>query len=436
MELLMADIFATNPYGQPVKRTSLLEGFNQGADTVFNLYDKKYKNQQEAAKAQYAQSTLDDSIAAANAKNQADTQYYPQQQLFKTQQEMFKTQQEEQTVKEIMARTGLSYAQAREAAARTGLIDTQQQVLANPFTQTHNMIQQWQQLPTDSHEKIMLGSLLDGSASAGQMFPSAASKGGGKAGTMTGTLPGLGAPGWVRDPRMGSTRGGAGGTYINPNSGEIVSSDTATQAARDQRAIAGTENVKQYIDTIIDTLPKYQTLGSQAGLWKDRLSNFAFGTKYLGPDKNALGNAAIKASAEGFLNTFQLNATEGNVQTAMDILKPEFGESGEGYKARVVTQLSDFAKQQQRARDRLGEGTTVGQAPASPAQLGYFTRNSVSDPSILMPQQAQGATQPSTQEETAQIPQFNTPDEFRAWFQLQSPAMQAQIAAKLPKKGQ
>jgi hypothetical protein len=114
----MSDIFETNPYGNPVKKTPLFQGFYSGAESMGNLLNKGYQNQQDAAKAQYAQSTLGDSIAAANAKNQADAQYYPQQQQFKTQQEMFKVQQEEQTVKEIMARTGLSYAQAREVGAR------------------------------------------------------------------------------------------------------------------------------------------------------------------------------------------------------------------------------------------------------------------------------------------------------------------------------
>jgi hypothetical protein len=428
--LIMADIFATNPYGQPVKRTSLLGGFNQGANTALDFFNKSYQNQEEAAKAQYAQNTLADSIAAANAKNQADTLYYPQQQALKT-------QQAEAAIKEIQARTGLTYAQAKQVAAQTGLIgaqtgmvNTQQQVLANPFTQTHNMIQQWQSLPVDSHERIMLGSLLDGSATAGQMFPSMGSKG--RAGTMTGTLPGLGAPGWTRDPRMGSTRGGAGGTYINPNTGQVVSSDTATQASRDQRAIAGTENVKQYVDTIIDTLPKYQTLGSQAQLWKQGASNYLLGTDYPGPTKKALGDSAIKASAEGFLNTFQLNSTEGNVNTAMGILRPVFGESGANYKARVITQLSDFAKQQQRAENRLAGGTPVGQAEAAPAQLGYFTRNSVSDPSVLGIQQPTQNTAPaSTQPESIQIPQFNSKEEFRAWFSLQKPDVQAQVASQL-----
>lgn len=198
---------------------------------------------------------------------------------------------------------------------------------------------------------------------------------------------------------MGTTRGGAGGTYVNPMTGQVVSSDTGTQASRDQRAIAGTDNVKQYVDTITATLPKYQTLGAQSDLWKQKLSNFALGTNYKGPTEQALGDAAIKASAEGFLNTFQLNATEGNVNTAMDILRPRFGESGDNYKNRVNTQLDDFVKQQKRAESRLAGGTSVGQTDASPAQLDYFRANSVSDPSVWgMQQQAQGAPAQSMQQ--------------------------------------
>lgn len=392
----MPNIFATNPYGQPIKNTSIFDT----ANATLDLLNKGYRNQQSAAQTQYAQDTLRDAIAAANAKSQADAQFYPQQQ-------MFKTQQDEATVREIQARTGLTYAQAKEAAAQAGLISTQQQVLANPFTPTGNMIKQWQNLPVDSPEKMALGSILDSSGLGGGMFPTGATMPGAKgsqatksnAAMMTGPLPGLGGAGWVRDPRFGSTRGGGGGTYINPATGQVVSTDTATQASRDQRAIAGTENVKQYVNTITNTLPKYQTLGSQASLWKDKLSNYVLGTHKQAPTDQALGDAAIKASAEGFLNTFQLNATEGNVNTAMEILKPRFGESGDNYKARVISQLTDFAKQEQRAQDRLAGGNLVGQTTPSPMSLGYFRANSVSDPSVWgLQQQSQSAVQQPTQQ--------------------------------------
>lgn len=422
----MADIFSTDPYGRQVNRPGLFKSIMGSANSTMDLFNKGYQNQQEAAKAQYAQNTLGDSIAAANAKNQADAQYYPQQQ-------MYKTQQEEQTVKEIMARTGLTYAQAKEAAAQTGLINTQQQVLANPFTQTHNMIQQWQQLPTDSHEKIMLGSLLDGGA-AGQMFPSKGSTG---SKPMTGTFPGLGAPGWVRDQRFGPTRGGGGGTYTDPNTGQMVSTDTTASTTQDQATTGAVQRVAPLIEDIRQKQSKFLTLGGQSALYKARLGNFAFGGESPLPTEYATAQADTELAAEGLIKAYGLKVTDQSLNMVKSAIKPLMGENPGFYNARMLNTLNAIKKNQGEAEQRLNSGIPVGQTATSPAQYGYFTRNSVSDPGILgTQQQTQEAAQPSTPQQAIQIPQFNNPDEFRAWFQLQSPDMQAQIAAQLPKKGQ
>jgi hypothetical protein len=47
------------------------------------------------------------------------------------------------------------------------------------------------------------------------------------------------------------------------------------------------------------------------------------------------------------------------------------------------------------------------------------------------PQQAAPQQQQGSQQQAMQIPQFNSKEEFRAWFQLQSPDVQAQITAQL-----
>jgi hypothetical protein len=254
------------------------------------------------------------------------------------------------------------------------LVNTQERNTRNPFMQTSEMLKMFESLPDGSQEKIALGGILDNTF-AGGLFPRANSRTAKNAApVMNGTFPGLGAP-WQRDPRFGSTRGGAGGTYTNQNTGEIVSTDTNTQASRDQRTIAGTENVKQYVGEIRKNLPQFQTLTSRLNVGREGLSNFVFNTDYKGPSQLAMGDAALKASAEGFINTFGLNATEGNVNTTIGILKPHFGESPKGYDERVTQQLSDLVAQERRAQQRLAQGNSVGQG--EPAQQGYFSRLAV-----------------------------------------------------------
>jgi hypothetical protein len=285
-----------------------------------------------------------------------------------------------------MSRTGLNYAQASHAAASAGFVNTQNSMLKNPLFQTDALMREWQKEPAGSPRKLFIGNILDQQMS-GLNLP-----GNGK-GSKSGS-PQMKPSGelfnWSKDPRMGSRLGGAGGTYTNPQTGQIVSTDTTTQASRDQRAIAGAENIKDYLSKAILTLPQYQTATQKGGVGAQKLSNFLFGTNYDGPSKQAEGQAAVQEAAEGFINSFGLNATNENVNKAISIMTPKFGESTAQATARMQRQLQDFVSQEQRAKDRLASGNEVGQA--APQQPGYFTQQSLS-PEQKQQQDYQGAVQ-------------------------------------------
>lgn len=171
-----------------------------------------------------------------------------------------------------------------------------------------------------------------------------------------------------KDPMFGNSRGGQGGTYVDPFTGQKVSTDTGTQTTRDQKAIASIDNVNAYLGKAVDTLPQFQGLTAKSKVGGEGVSNFLFGTDFQGPSQLASGKAAVLSAAEGFINAFGLNATNENVSKAEQIMTPNFGESGNGYKKRVAGQLKDFAEQQQRAADRLGGGINV--SPDTYAQAG------------------------------------------------------------------
>lgn len=217
------------------------------ASGVQNLFGDYYKNKLANLNSQFRQGelqeqqgTLQQKIQALNSKYGADTKFYPLQQ----EANLGHTKAE---IEELMAKTGLNKAQATEAIAHAG----EYGALAN----YHN-------------------------ANAGLL---------GTQNTALGN--------WIKDQKMGSKRSGAGGTYIDPNTGQVISTDTNAQTSRDQKSIAGTENVKQYLGTVINTLPQYQTAAQQAALSAKKLSNYALGTDYAEPSEYAKGQAVCKISS-------------------------------------------------------------------------------------------------------------------------------------------
>lgn len=138
------------------------------ASGIQNLFGNYYKNKLAGLDAglkqnqlNYSNQTLQDAITAANTKNQTDTQYYPLMQ-------QAKLQQDEQTVKEIMSRTGLNYAQAKMALAHIPLLQAQanhENALSNAQTNPAFMYdalkQQMDASPNASPRKAYFGGLLN-----------------------------------------------------------------------------------------------------------------------------------------------------------------------------------------------------------------------------------------------------------------------------------
>jgi hypothetical protein len=169
-----------------------------------------------------------------------------------------------------------------------------------------------------------------------------------------------------KNPMMGNSRGGQGGTYTDPTTGQIISSDTSQQTTRDQRTIAGLQNAQQYLGNVIKQMPQFVTGWQKVGLGASGFGNNWLGTNFPQPSQHAQAQASLKSAAEGVINGFGLNATGENVQTVIGIMKPEEGESPQYYQQRVMQQMADFSDQQHRAEDRVAAGIPVGNANAPP----------------------------------------------------------------------
>lgn len=151
-------------WGEPTSGPSVIGNAMNTMSGVQNLfgrqYDniiKKYQANDAGLQNQYNQSTLQGKIGAENTKNQTDIQYYPQMQAAKL-------AQDQQTVNEIMSRTGLNRAQASEAGARIGLIGAETSNARNsmnPGFMYDSLKQQMDASPAGSPRKSYFAGLLN-----------------------------------------------------------------------------------------------------------------------------------------------------------------------------------------------------------------------------------------------------------------------------------
>jgi hypothetical protein len=187
--------------------------------------------------------------------------------------------------------------------------------------------------------------------------------------------------GFEKNPMMGPSRGGQGGTYINPKTGEAISSDTNKQTSQDQATVAAIQRLEPMMDDIIQNLPQFQTGKMQTKLWAEKLSNYALGTNFDLPSKYALGQSALKAVPDPLLKILGISSTDKGLDTVRGIIEPTFGESPELYKQRAINQLLRFREDYAEAsKERLLHGiplTAASQAKAD-IQLQHGNENTES----------------------------------------------------------
>lgn len=289
-------------WGEPTSGPSILDNAMNTSSKLQSLQGQyyqnmidKYKSQNAAMDTQENQQTLAGRIGAMNVKNQTDMQIYPQMQ-------QAKLSQEQQTVNEIMSRTGLNRAQATEAAARTGLIGAQtQQVNAsmNPGYSYDSIYQQYQNSPDGSPRKSYFAGILN-NMMAGAPAPGASKKqstssvvGGVGAGTVAGGAPGANIQ---LNPLGGSPRAGFHqGFFYSPDNGDqTIESPTTNSATRNQTRLEAHSEIGDIYPTVMNGIKPYQGPGGSIRLIMDsyaaqkgdpdaqqRLTNYATAQRFL-----------------------------------------------------------------------------------------------------------------------------------------------------------
>lgn len=454
-------IWGINPYGPTIKQTPVIttaiQSAMQTAQGVNSLYAQRYANQLANAKAQLAQGTLGSSIDAANTRNQADIQNYPLQQ-------MFKTQQDEQTVKEIMARTGLSYAQAQQAmaaagteSAKTGLLNAQTQEVTNPLFKTDQLIQQYMNLPDGSPQKIAAGRSLYPVFAGGMVPPiynnskanqaNAASPMPGANMPMTGVLP----SGMQLNPLQGGSRSGFHQAATTDASGNptTMESPTMASASRDQMRKESEAESKFISPTILNGIKPYQGATPSITLLKD------MGTMQKYPNTPAGQAAALRVKnyliarrlipEAAAINARQATGQAPGIEMLQEYKKGMFPSLPMDFVANLApANLQAQATsayvplQQGLANQAVNQERTGYQQEGSPAWAAASNPSASDNLAPLL--QGKNPTRWDVQQQTQQQPQlaqpiqmpaFKSDKEFDTWFLAQPREKQKQIRAQI-----
>jgi len=404
-------ILNVNPNGDllPQAKDSLTRSIGIANDLygmIGKHYENKFKDAQarnEDLQAQLRQGTLESDIGAKNTKNQTDIQYYPQLQAA----ELAK---QGASIKEIQARTGLSYAEAGAAQARASASYAEAgkyRANTSPIAEDQALYNAYSKAAPGSREQLFYGGILkDRMGKYGQTSGAPMSSG---ASAVPGTPQGGAVPGgagdWQKDTKFGSNRMGAGGTYTNPETGEQISTPTNATTSKNQAAIQALQRAAPQITTIANTLPQFQGAAGKSKLVLGTAGNF-FGGNSQAPEDYAKGTQAISLGAESLIRGMGLNPTDESLNTMKSAMRPVLGETKDQYNARLRDTLTMLQKDAELAKSAQASGYNVTQPGSSGTPSQQYK-----DPFYDSPEQKQQVasgfnTNPNVPQQNQQQPQI------------------------------
>lgn len=169
-----------------------------------------------------------------------------------------------------------------------------------------------------------------------------------------------------KNPMMGNSRGGQGGTYTDPTTGQIVSSDTSKNTTLDQQTSASIQRVQPLLKQLSDNITPFLTASGDVGLKGSQYSNYILGTQFGAPAQYAKAEQALNFAPEGLMRVWGLNITDQSAKIMQDAVKPQFGESPQQYTDRVTDTMKMLDTIQKEAESRLAGGMPVGNVNAQP----------------------------------------------------------------------
>lgn len=425
-------IWGVDPYvpreGTPFDAAANAAGKVQG------LFGQYYKNQGSQLDNQLKQGqvtemnqTLPQKIAALNAKYGADEKYYPLIQEANLAQENAK-------IKEIMARTGLTYAQSKVMMAHLPLLQAQTNeanMRANPMAKFNSMYQSYENSPNGSPQKAFLAELLNQEMGTGGMGGSRTRASATGPSTMQ-----IGEDGNMVQNPIGGGRYGTRQAY-DPETGQTFESPTMQSGTRNQSRIEANKEIASAAPVIQKGLsPYYGPLG-KINLLKDSYlantsPNSAAGKKAAEDLYNySLANRLKRETAN--MISRQSGVTNLGVEGAREQEASSFGNNPLIPQSIQEKSLNAyFPLQEQLANSALnverGGYPNSSQNPpawANQQNGGYFGANGYVEP------QQQNQQQNAPSETNLNVPQFNSDKEFKSWYSNLSPEEKAEYRKRL-----
>lgn len=177
-------------------------------------------------------------------------------------------------------------------------------------------------------------------------------------------------------PGTKAGRGEKGGTFVNPQTGQITSTPTLPRTTVLQQSIMGEKQVKRSLLAAQDVLDGMKSIGLD--YFSPRTQALAasskYGGKYIFPEaaKARSGILAVggfvKKSAERYMKAAQVLGQKLSYQDVKKIITPDLGETIDTYKHRVSGQLAGLNADTADRKEALRSGTIVGKtAPLSSA---------------------------------------------------------------------
>lgn len=242
-------ILNVNPVGEMLpQKPNFIDQAMKSATGMYDLFGKHYENKLRDSQANISQleqqqkaSTLPGLIQSINAKSAADTKFYPQQQ----EANLGHTKAQ---IQEVMAKTGLNYAESKAALARA----TDSYASANLHNanardvglgKNGQLLNAYNSAPAGSDSQKYYGALLR--KEMGGYAPGGAGQSGGStAQGASGSPMMMGPDGLMKNPMGGGNRA-TFHQYTNPETGETMESPTVASGTRNQtRAEANAEMSK------------------------------------------------------------------------------------------------------------------------------------------------------------------------------------------------
>jgi hypothetical protein len=151
----------------------------------------------------------------------------------------------------------------------------------------------------------------------------------------------------------------AGKTFENPQGG-YTSMPTESTVGANQAALVAIKRVTPQLERLAKAAAPFMTLSGMGSVWTDQAENYLMGSDKKLPSDYAKFQADLKAAPESLLKTYGLRATNETIEQMKGVIEPRIGESGEGYKNRILGTLKEIqTEQQEPAQKALSEGIDV-----------------------------------------------------------------------------